>query len=71
MARVGALITPFVAQVRAATPVEPKPGTRQEMWLFMGWPCLEGDAGILRVPGSVCVLLLLPLRRHRLLRAAH
>lgn len=53
------------------SPVEPKSGTRQEMWLLMGWPCLEGDAGILRVPGSVCVLLLLPLRRHRLLRAAH
>lgn len=31
----------------------------------------EGDAGIVGVPGPVCVLLLLPLRCHRLLRPAH
>lgn len=34
-------------------------------------PCLKGDAGVICVPGSVRVLLLLPLRCHRLLRAAH
>lgn len=43
----------------------------QKMWLYIRWPYLKGDAGIVCVPGSVCVLLLLPLRCHRLLRTAH
>lgn len=41
------------------------------MWSYTCRPCLKGDAGVVGVPGSVCVLLLLPLRCHRLLRAAH
>lgn len=41
------------------------------MRLYIRWPYLQGDAGIVCVPGSVCVLLLLPLRCHRLLRTAH
>lgn len=45
--------------------------TREALGLLIRLFTVPGDAGIVGVPGSVCVLLLLPVRCRRLLRAAH
>lgn len=74
MARVGALITPFVAQVTLCFPMTTQ---HKNVRVLVSHIVIvhglhpAGDAGVLGVPGSVSVLLLLPLRGHRLLRAAN
>lgn len=74
MARVGAFITPFVAQV---TPIQQcfifQRLTHWESGKVFSFPWVypAGDAGVLCIPGSLCVLLLLPPSCHRLLRIAN
>lgn len=73
MARVGALITPFVAQVTQVDQFSHLNTSQHnnDDYLFVTGLHLAGDVGVICVPGSLRVLLLLPPRRRRLLCAAN